>query len=310
MAKYVSSGKFSGAGLVSLFGISIICAVVLGFLVYMVSLLFYLLLLFPIGWGLLLGLSASAGVKAGKCRNAALAALVALLCAGLTYATFHHLKNREVRKNIQGLIAKAAQEKTFDLQGASVESAYEQWLLNETGKKGFWGEMAFRAKAGMNISKTGSGSSKDHAPMITGVGMYIYWGIELAVIAGVALLLPWAAAREVYCEECQEWYRKAPLATLDLGKVPSAVEALATRDMSAFGACVGPGAGGYVTLQKCPSCQAAPLNVIVEASVRDQKGKETRKNVYEDLFSREEANRLIAAAATPPAAPPEKPAGT
>jgi hypothetical protein len=276
----------------------------------MVSLLFYFLLLFPIGWGFLLGLAAAAGVKSGKCRNAPLAALVALLCAGLTYATFHQLKNREVRKNVQGAIAKAVQERNFDLKGASLESAYQEWLEEETGKKGFWGEMAFRAKAGMNISKTGSGSSKDHAPMISGVGMYIYWAIELLVIGGFALLLPWAAAREVYCEDCQEWYRKAPLATLDQGKVPSAVEALAQRDMAAFGACVGPGGGGYVILQKCPSCQAAPLNVIVEASVRDQKGKETRKSVYQDLFSRDEANLLIAAGATPPAAPPEKPAGT
>jgi len=310
MAKYVSSGKFSGAGLISLFGIGIICAVVLGFLVYFVSLAFYLLLLFPIGWGLLVGLSAAAGVKAGKCRNAAMAAVVALLCAGLTYGTFHQLKNREVRRNVQGLIAKAAQEKKFDLQNSSVEKAYENWLHEETGQKGFWGEMAFRAKAGMNISKAGSGGSKDQAPMISGTGMYVYWAIELAVIAGCALLLPWAAAREVYCEDCQEWYQKAPLATLDLGKVPSAVEALVSRDMTAFGACLGPGAGGYVTLQKCPSCQSAPLNVIVESSVREQKGKETRKAVYQDLFSREEANRLIAAAAAPPAAPPGTPAGT
>ncbi|MBI3854129.1 MAG: hypothetical protein HY293_00395, partial [Planctomycetes bacterium] len=71
MAKYAPSGKVGPAGILLSVGFGLAAAAVCAVVFHFVGRFFYLILLFPLGWGLAVGAAAAAGVRAGKCRNAA-----------------------------------------------------------------------------------------------------------------------------------------------------------------------------------------------------------------------------------------------
>src|SRR5207247_67071 len=79
MAAYVPSGKVTTGGIVGLLARGLILGAALAVLVHFVGRLIYLLLIFPAGWGLVLGAALAQGVRSGKCRNVSLAFLVGLL---------------------------------------------------------------------------------------------------------------------------------------------------------------------------------------------------------------------------------------
>lgn len=297
MAAYVPSGKVGGVGIALLVGVGLGLGIAAGAIFHFVGRLFYLILLFPAVWGALLGAALAAAVRAGKCRSLTLAAVWGVLAPVASYAAYHSLENWHMRSQVRKALLKQ--------EGATpegVEEQYREALREEYGGSGFWAELALRAEQGMSIGRAGR-SRPDSKPLITGIGMYVYWGIELAVMALISSLMAVSAARQPFCEGCQAWYEKKEVATLDDGRAPEGLRALARRDFRAFGASLGPGTHA-LSLERCPACSASPVRVVVEAVTQDKKGNATRKKVFDEMFDRAEANAFVAEALKPPAPPP------
>jgi hypothetical protein len=295
MATYVPSGKVGGAGLAATIGASLVAGLLLAVVVHFVGRLFYLILVFPFAWGLGVGAAASLGVRLGKCRNVSFAVIAAVVGAVGSYGAFHALENWHVRSEFKKLIAAEGVE--------DVDGAYREFLTQKYGSAGFEGELKMRSEFGMSIGRAGRGG--DHKPMISGAGMYVYWLVELGIIAFIATAPAKAQAKSLFCEPCEAWYQRRRALGISLEKGPAAAAALEKGDWPALASCVG--SGGELSLEKCPSCEKSDIGVILELVTTDEKGKESRQKVHESLLGREAANAMLAATAKPKAPLPPPP---
>lgn len=297
MARYVPSGKVGLPGFATVACLSLAAAVAGGVLFHFIGRLIYLILVFPAVWGVALGAGVALSVRVGKCRSVSLAAAWGILAPVASYAVFHVLENAQVRSTYVSVLLL---EK--DATPESARRRYDEELRREYGSDGFWGELAHRADMGMSIQKVGRGSSAKE-PTIRGVGMYVYWAVELGVVALCAFFLPLSAARQPFCEPCRTWFVKKEIAALDDARAEEGLRALERRDFRAFAACVGAGAHA-LSLEKCPKCSESPVRVLVEAVTQDAKGNKTRKKVFDDMFERRDAAALLTEGLGPPPQPP------
>lgn len=303
MAKYVPSGKAGGAGIALPFAIGIAGAAVAGAAFHFVGRYFYLILLFPLLWGMGVGFAAAVGVRAGKCRNPMIGVAAGVLSAVLSYGIYQVLDNVHIKSVFVEAYAKEVKADPGDPRLGEI---YDEYLKERHGGTGFKAQLDARAEMGMNISRSGSGSSKDKKPMITGMGMYVYWGIELVLIAGMSLLFPLGAARECFCEKCLEWYEKQEVSGIDGGKVEDARKALAAKNYDGVSPFVSRDrSSAALSFEKCPKSCDSDIRVKLETVTRDKKGKEARVAVFDEMISAAAAHTLGAAAAAPLSAPPK-----
>ena len=68
-------------------------------------------------------------------------------------------------------------------------------LLENTGHQGFLGSMMLRAQQGVQIKSAN----------LTGWGLWILWGFEALMVAGVATSMAYKRAAVPYCEDCSAW---------------------------------------------------------------------------------------------------------
>lgn len=301
MAKYVASGKAGGPGIVLPFAIGLLGAAVAGFVFHFVGRWFYLILLFPLIWGLGVGAAVAAGVKMGKCRNPWLAGAAGLICAVVSYGFFQHLDNRHIKSVF---IESLAKETPADAK-PEFDAIYDEVLKERTGGTGFKAELDLRAQMGMNISRSGSNSSRDKKPMITGTGMYVYWFIELGIIAFMSFFLPMGAAQDCFCEKCREWYEKQDIAGIAGPKIEEARKALVAKNYGGISPCVSRDrSDGAIGFEKCPKSCGSDIRVKLETITKDKKGKEARTAVFDEMLPAADAHAVGAAAAAPLSAPP------
>lgn len=297
MAKYVPSGRVGAAGVLAALGLGLVAGAVCAVAVHYVGRLFYLVLLFPLVWGLVIGAATAAGVRAGKCRNSAVGLAAGLVAAVASFGLFQVLENRLVHVAVLEAVAKGQSLP----EGVDV---YDEFLQQKHGGKGFLAHLSARAEMGMNISRAGRGG-KDGKPMISGTGMYAYWLVEFGMIAGICGLLALSAAREPFCEKCELWYEKAELAGIVPSKIDEARTAIAAKDYARLHMLVvRTNPGGALSVMKCAKCAEAPVVVKLEAISVDKKGKEERKTIHEEMIPAADARAMESALAGP-----VKPAG-
>ncbi len=292
MANYVPSGKVGGAGVVMSVGFGLVAGAVCAVAFHFVGRLFYLVLLFPLVWGLVIGAATAAGVRTGKCRNSAVGLVAGVIAAVASFGIFQTLENRHVHSAVLEAVGKeAALPKDVDV--------YDEFLQQKHGGTGFMAHLSARAEMGMNISRAGRGG-KDSKPMISGMGMYIYWFVELAIIAGVCGLMALAAAREPFCEKCEVWYEKTELAGIVPSKLEEARRAIVARDYAKLPSLVvRTNPGGALSVMKCTKCSEAPVVVKLEAVTVNDKGKEERKTILEEMIPADAAQAMENALAAP-----------
>lgn len=189
---YKHSGNFEPVGLLLMMGFGVLGAVggafTYGYATHYIPLVIVTLLL-TLGFGVVLGLLVEVGAKQGKVRNMPLL---------LAFSAF-----------------------------AGITAVYAQWVvfLHLKLDTGTWitspGDilniMQVMAAAGM-------WEVFDWTP--EGGALYTIWGIEAAIIAGGAILVPWASLSDLpFCEQTGEW-AEASEATAPMA-VPDDLEGLA-----------------------------------------------------------------------------------
>jgi hypothetical protein len=270
--EYAPEGGFSAAGLPVLLAGLCAAAVGLGWLASFIGQWFYLILVFPaaIGLGLI-----GAGVLLGrltKMRSPGLAVLFGLLSAAVAILAMHYfnyqrfLKQREeILKSMPDLDDPQAQP----LNAKEAEAV--QFFRDARAVNSFPSYMTFEARQGVTLSGRGKSGLN-----LGWTGTWIYWGLELAGVAAMAIFGLIGGAAAPFCATCKDWKQERPLGTLkpkdtDVAAIlrGGEIERLKAYDPALAGGNL------LVTAAVCPRCLGeSPISVRLVHVSQNEKGEE------------------------------------
>jgi hypothetical protein len=195
MKPYQPSLAVPAGGLVMLLLAALLGGAVIGGLVSILSTnLIYVIVLFPIGMGLLGGWVIAAAVRAGKVRHPGMALAAAVLMGLVMYAAMWTTDFIQYRASTTA----SAQ----DLNPADADSYINSELVKKTGQPGFVGFVLLRDQEGERFGHLPDGSYwLNLGPTFS----WIYWALELALIIWMSILVGRKPAYVPFCETCQRW---------------------------------------------------------------------------------------------------------
>jgi hypothetical protein len=205
MKPYQPSGKVPASGYLKMSLAAIAGGSFIGGLTHLISQLFYLIILFPIGIGVLGGCFIAVSINSGKVRNPLVAGMFALVTGFSIYGSTNYLDYVRFRHDTIAEIKKDVEFKT-----ANPDDEIDNFLKNETNNDGFIGFVKYRAKQGVSIGRIGRSENN-----IGEVATWIYWLVELSIIQLILVLIAKEVAKQPFCESCDAWYKEEePIGTV------------------------------------------------------------------------------------------------
>jgi hypothetical protein len=335
MKPYVPSGKSDEGSALVLIGAALLAGLAMGGLVNVIGQFIRLLLVFPAGMGLGVGLVASRICAARRIRAPGLVFFAALAggllswCTdfGLDYLRARHGIRVQIEEVVAGLqdqqgILDGTIERCVDLTlvrwGRGQEmgtidvavNAYGETFTAEDGVtyapeevKGFLpplvGYTQHLAAQGMTISNHGGKGSN-----IGAIGAVAVWVLDLLVATLVAAFIGREQARQPFCERCGAWYDKKEtlLPVAPAGASKAVIEALQRGDVEALARARAPidprKAFVALSIRACAKCTSAPRFVSV-AAIHTAGHKTTRKDGVRGLVEASVAESLVKVLAEP-----------
>jgi hypothetical protein len=310
---YRPAGGFTSSGVLMLIGALLVAGGVLGFVVHLVSQAFYLIILFPALIGAALGWLGSRMVKQGRVRSPLLGGLAGFLGGVLAMFMMHYFDYQQFRKNLASELAQMTPQEREEKLG-HINPADRQnvdAVMKAGGREGMLGFMDYQAEQGVELKKA---SSSGKGLNLGYTGSYVYWGIEVLIVAGISFGMIRGAASEPYCSACDEW--KKPRVLGFLGADPAtATAAVQSGDLQRFRN-AGPSATGGPTRVTVASCETGQgrcgVDVKLESIAVDKHGKQQTKKLAHATYPPEALPHLAAVfqpgpavgAAVTPAPPP------
>ncbi len=201
MQNYRVSNRVPFQGFLTLVLAAVVGGVVVGALVAVAAHFIYLVVLFPMIMGLVGGAIVVAVVKSGKVRSPWIAGLFGLLIGLIIYGTYRYGEYIDAQRQFYDVI-KAKYDQINETDSAGL---LDKYLSDETGSTGFMGYVLLDAKQGVKITRTVS-TSTESGMTFAGNMAWIYWGIELLAIVGIAGVMAYGQAAQPFCESCETWY--------------------------------------------------------------------------------------------------------
>src|SRR5579859_6576977 len=282
---YLPSGKVSPGGVLVLFGLGGALAWLVGVVCGLFTDFIWDFWVFPLVCAFGTAFAAIVGIRAGKCRNQAVAAAAALWCVACTYGEIHRLKNDAYRSDLRATLIKDKQATP-----ETAEAVSHAKILAEAGSDDFGSLVRRRARRGLQAT---SRRSKDGKwTVLSGWGAYLYWIVETGLGALLALFLAVNFAREPFCEACGRWYEKLEGWGIRPEKQDALGRALAGKDFAGIHKLVEdrPGAKD-LKIEECPRCPEGPLAVSFELPRPSWKGLRAT-TAFQEFLQREDAQRL------------------
>ena len=247
---HTSDGGFRLMGLPLLFGTLLVAAVALGWLASFIGQWFYLIFLFPFVIAILLVI---VGAKIGQwthLRNGLIAGIAGLFAGVVSITSMHYFDS----------------VRFFDTP--EVKQAFAA-LPPETRPATFPRYMDLMATQGVGIGRGGDGLNLGY------VGSWIYWGVEMLLVAGMTFFALIGGTQEPYCASCQRWKVYRELGTLREKRAGHAKECLERGDLPGLLKLEPSPTGGdlVVSVGECPVGGGdCPVTVKLEAvTVNDKK---------------------------------------
>lgn len=199
MKRYRPSGRIPFGGLIGLILATIIGSLVIGGLVFAVSHVIYLIVLFPFVMGALGGGLLSLVVKSSKVRSPFIAGLVGLILGVGIIGVYRFAEYYiDFRNEVTSVVR--AEEGGEDVSQEEIDQFIDEVLEEEVGSPGFIGYIKYSATLGTTISRTSSEVTLDEN------ATWVYWGVELLIVALFCAALAFGAARQPFNEDVGEWY--------------------------------------------------------------------------------------------------------
>jgi hypothetical protein len=247
-------GGYSLPGLVLTFGLPVLTGIALGFAVSFVRQKFYLMLIFPLLIGLGVGVAGILAVKKGKVRNPFLAGLAGFLGGCVAMVGMHYFDYQrcldQFEEKFPGFRAQAAQHFSFP---KFVDLRAQNGVQLDRGRGG--------NRGGLNLGYYGS---------------YVYWAVEILIVAGLAGFMMRASASEPFCPSCRTWKKTRPLGRLNIPRDLARQVIAAGEVVRLAGHDLAPGAGPLMMeVAVCPNCgPGEPVDVTFKEVTRNAKGQE------------------------------------
>jgi hypothetical protein len=201
MKTYQPSNIAPSQGIAILAASSLVSGVAIGGATAFISKFIYFIVLFPIGMGFATGSVLGFAVKRGKIRSPITALGLGLLGGLVTYGSLIYGQYMNFQKETATIMEREYNVKDKNLANEQINA----FLQQETGSSGFVGFLKMAAKEGTSISK---GSSK---LKLNDTFTYLLWLIELGIVGFLAASIPFAAAKEPFNEDGNEWYGEKKL---------------------------------------------------------------------------------------------------
>lgn len=201
--------------------VMLLTGIAIGTLVGLFSNFIYLILLFPLGMGLLGALVISKVLTVGKIRYFLAGITLAILMSFAIYGALHFTQYLMFRAEVKDLMVETMVEQGMEANPEIANVLVDYALEEETGSTGFGGYILYEAKIGISIGRAFSSSEFNLGPGLT----WIYWLIELGIIAYLCISPVKDITRQPFCETCDKWYGKEK----HLGGKPNANSAILTR---------------------------------------------------------------------------------
>lgn len=299
---YQSDGGCSATGLAILAVVTAVAGAVVGAMAGFLAQWFFLIVLFPLGMGFLIGIAGSMGIRMAKVRMPLICGLGGFLAGCLAVVAMHgfeyHTFNKQLGDVPDGvrLIAKNLEQ----IRAKRDELPKElQELVDDLGKDPAAREalsvsslaefVDFQARQGVTLTKAGRGGKGVNLGY---VGSYIYWGVELLLIAGVAFVVMRGAANEPFCSQCENWKTSELLGSCG-GSTVKLQEALESGDLPALANDMGAEGTIVASLFQCPQCgAAAPVDVRLEQVTVNAKGETSKSTLCTVTYPGEAAAPL------------------
>lgn len=284
---YRADGGYTVAGGMMLIGLLGFAGMLLGILASVISKWFYLIVLFPMAIGLGVGGVGAFGIRRFQIRTPLLCGLAGF-CGGvfamlaMHYTDFRremtfrgdHFTAHEIEVAARVEEIKNDPNASADDKALGKELRGEPLVLKMLQVRTFWDYMDYAAERGVELKRTGRGRGLNlgHA------GSYIYWGVEVLIVAGVAFGIMKSTAEDPFCAICETWKVEqefpgvggAPqelAAALSAGNLARVQQHLAEE-----------GATSLVNLWVCPNCEEdAPFEAGVKELVTNAKGEVSKK---------------------------------
>jgi hypothetical protein len=237
----------------------LVAAVVIGFVASFLGQWFYLVLLFPLFMGFALGGAGMGLIRVGKLRNPSLAGVAAGLGGIMLMGSMHYF-------DYQRALSEAAEK--FHVPRAMLEA-----------NTSFFTFIDGRAEDGVRIGRVahgGDGMNLGH------VGSYIYWLVEMIIVAVIAWVMMQTAAAAPFCIGCNLWKTKRPIAMIDVPEERLAVQAIQDGDVVRLLECASPvrEVGLLLETAACPACSdSGEVDVSLERLTKNDKGQKQTATV-------------------------------
>lgn len=205
---YKPDGGTTMPGLMMLVGAIVVTGAILGFIAHFVAQAFYLILIFPVLIGFGLGAVGVRMVNAGRVRNPLIGGVAGFLGGTLAMFMMHYFDQQKFRSeamNEPGFAAvvemspQQRQQFLADADPADREDASRGLRAADS----VFGYLDLQAYYGVTIGKPGR--SGDKGINLGYYGSYIYWLIELLVVAGITYAMVRGATQEPFCADCEQW---------------------------------------------------------------------------------------------------------
>lgn len=282
---YRPDGGFSFSGLAILTFITCLAGAVIGVIGGVIAQFFFLIILFPLVMGVVIGAAGAFGVKTGRVRMPIVCGTAGLLGGCVAAAAMHgfayyqfenELKEvppevRLLARNLEKLRPKL-KELPPEVQDIINKLSQDDQSRRALAVDGLLSYIDLMAHQGVEI-----GGRRGRNPMNLGyVGSYCYWGFELFLIAGVAFGLMNATAAEPYCARCDNWKKSEPVGAFP-GDAKSVQIAVENGDLAAIPNHVTP-TGDQLTASvfTCPQCEKqSEIDVRIDKVTTNSKGEES-----------------------------------
>ncbi len=217
-------------------------------------------------FGFALGCALWPLIKAGKCRNRAIAVGVATVAALLAYSTFLGLSAWSQREEYVAGFTQAITRRN-GLPTAQVRPRVEQFLSPPRYFR-LW--MQDRAQSGISLVSTDShrirGASSGTAMTFQGAGFWFYLAGQIGLVAIFAILAALGAAGARFNEEKDRWWKKKFFYDVHPAHIDAIVECAQKGDWGMVGKIgreskIDGNSGAQVAVYTCPPDTEAILSI-------------------------------------------------
>ena len=208
MKPYSAHNHLPIAGIITLTIGSIILGSVWGALAYIISNLFYLLVVFPLIIGGIGAIAYQRLLFFCKVRHTWLMALIGFATGLLIAAVFYASSYFWVRHNFM-----ADFQKEYGTDALTASETLDTFLTLETGSSGLWGFMKLRATEGdhyTNYLVINSLPVSEFSFTLKSTWAWIYWGVEALLFALPLGWIGFEGGKMDFNHSANDWYSSLP----------------------------------------------------------------------------------------------------